>query len=169
MGKNPQSVPLYFQEPCPLVCEPEEDDNDLFFAKSSSEGSLSNTLSSEFSSDSDDMNNFNCSDHFDNSGEDIFASLDAEYEKQQTYKEGVSYNGLYHCSCSVYDSLINEDYCPCDDHLKNILLPSTGSQPINAAFISCSPLKRSDDLLNLSNNNNNYNYNSNQSEKVFIV
>lgn len=167
MGKNPQSTPLYFQEPCPLECKHEEDDNDLIFVHSSSEGSLINSISSsELSSDSDDINNFNGSEHFDNCGDDLFASLDAEFEKQQTYKAGVSYNGLYHCSCSVYDSLINDDYCPCDDHLKNILLPSTGSQAINAAFVSCGPLTRSDSLMNLSNNNNN---NSNQSQKVFII
>ena len=166
MGKNPQSTPLYFQEPCPLECKHEEDDNDLIFVHSSSEGSLINSISSELSSDSDDINNFNGSEHFDNCGDALFASLDAEFEKQQTYKAGVSYNGLYHCSCSVYDSLINDDYCPCDDHLKNILLPSTGSQAINAAFVSCGPLTRSDNLMNLSNNNNN---NSNQSQKVFII
>lgn len=159
MGKNPQSTPAYFQEPCPLVCEPEESDDDMIFVQSSSEGSLLNTLSSEFSSDSDDLNNNN------SCGEDVFASLDAEYEKQQAYKSGVSYNGLYHCSCSVYDSFINRDYCPSDDHLKSILLPSTGSQPINAAFVSCCPLQRSDDfsLINVGNSNNDI---SNQSHRV---
>lgn len=94
------------------------------------DSSLSNSLSSEISSDGDDL----CSTSYDCN--DMFAAIDAQFEREQMFQSNVSYNGLCHCSCSVYEDFFKKDFCPSDDSLKSMLLPSPSSTVMNAAYVS---------------------------------
>lgn len=132
--------PMNLQEPCPVMFDHLMNEDNQNVTPCSSEGSLLNSLSSELSSDSDDLINAGCPCSVEDDYDDPFAALDAEFEKQQMLKSNTSYNGLYHCSYSIYNSFMNQDYCPSDDHLKSLLLPLPKIQPINAAFVSCCPV-----------------------------
>lgn len=140
MGRNCTCSPMNLQEPCPVMFDylMNEDNQDI--TPNSNEGSLVSSISSELSSDGDDLINAGCACSIDNDCDDLFAALDAEFEKQQMLKSNTSCNGLYHSSYSIYDSFMNQDYCPSDDHLKSLLLPLPKVQPINAAFVSCCPV-----------------------------
>lgn len=122
-------------ESCPIVFEPPVMEDDMIFVHSSSEGSLSNSLSSELSSDSEDLVGPVCNCTFDDCN-DVFASLDAEYEKH-ALKPNVSYNGLYHCSYSVCEPFMFQDCCPMTTDQSELMLSSNGVQPLNSP-LSCS-------------------------------
>lgn len=96
-------------------------EDDFVITTSGSEGSLLNSLSS----DSDEL--FPCTD-------DLFMGLDAQFEREKSFQSNMSYNGLYHCSCSVYDDFFNKSFCPSDDQLKSMVLPSSKPAILSAAY-----------------------------------
>ena len=91
------AAPSVIEEP--PMCKEEE----FGLQPCSSDSSLLNSISSiETVSDSDDTELCCRDSYFDNCGEDPFASLDAEFNKNENRNQK-SCSGLYRCCCSVYD------------------------------------------------------------------
>ena len=111
----------------------------------SSDGLL--TFSYEMSSDSDDMPCV-CSDNIN----DIFASLDAEYENRPPCYN-TCYQGLVHAEYSVYDKFLETTYCPNDNQLNSML---STFEPKPLVSLVSTPLNTSN-TSNTSNTNTNSN------------
>ena len=87
---------------------PMSKEEDFGLQTCSSDSSLLNSISSmETVSDSDDAELCSQDSYFDACGDDPFASLDAEFNRNESRNQK-SCSGLYRCCCSVYDPSFKE-------------------------------------------------------------
>lgn len=99
-------VPSVVEEP------PMNKEDELGLQTCSSDHSLLTSISSmETASDSDDAELCSQDTYFDSCGDDPFANLDAEFNKNENRNQ-TQYNGLYRCCCSVYDPSFKENCNP---------------------------------------------------------